>query len=169
MSIGESFQRLAGSFGAFVEALFLLFLVDAEPVLEQDQAVAGDQAFEDRAIAQELAVLLGRAEAHDRLDAGAVVPAAIEQDEFAGAGQMADVALEIPLALFALVRLGQGDGAHVAIVQRTLDGLDHAALAGGVAALEDHHHALVVGSDPVLQFDQFAPAGPRGPFRIPCA
>ena len=145
---------LGGIFRPFGEAFFLFFLVDAEPVLEQDQAVIGDQAFEHRAVLQELLVLGGCAEAHDRFDAGAVVPAAIEEDKFTGTRQLARVALEVPLAALAFIGFRKRDGAHVAIVERRLDGLDHTALAGCIAPLEDNGHALVVGNDPVLQVDQ---------------
>ena len=145
---------LGGIIRPLGEAFFLLFLVDAEPVLEQDQAVIGDQPFEHRAVLQELLVLGRGAETHDRLDTGAVVPATIEQDQFAGTGQMARVALEVPLAALVFIGFRQRHGPDVAIVQRRLDGLDHTALAGGIAPLEDHGHALVVGNDPVLQLDQ---------------
>src|SRR6266481_6372800 len=38
-----------------------------------------------------------RAESHHPLDAGAVVPAAVEQDDFSAGGKMRHVALEVPL------------------------------------------------------------------------
>ena len=79
------------------EPALLLLVADREPVLEQDDAVLDQQPLEDRALLQEPPVLLGRAEAHDVLDAGAVVPAAVEQDDLAGGGQVLDVALEVPL------------------------------------------------------------------------
>jgi hypothetical protein len=50
---------------------------------------------------------------------------------------------------------GSGDAADPRI--ETLgDPLDDAALAGGVAALEDDDHLELVVLDPVLQLDQFA-------------
>jgi len=42
-----------------------------------------------------------RAEPHDLLDARTVVPAAVEQDDFAGCGEVRHIALEIPLRAFA--------------------------------------------------------------------
>jgi hypothetical protein len=49
-------------------------------------------------------LLLG-AEAHHPLDAGAVVPGAVEQHDLAAGGQVRHVALEVPLGLLALGRL----------------------------------------------------------------
>ena len=42
-------------------------------------------------------VLLVGAEAHDPLDAGPVVPAAVEQHDLPAGREMGDVALEVPL------------------------------------------------------------------------
>src|SRR5674476_124549 len=47
--------------------------------------------------AQELLILLLGAEPHDVLDAGAIVPAAIEQHDFTARRQLGDIALKIPL------------------------------------------------------------------------
>src|SRR5690606_31254124 len=117
-----------------------------------------------RAIEEELLVLGGRAETHDRFDTGAVVPASIEQDELAGAWQLPRIALEIPLAGFTVIRFLQGNRAHMAVVERAFDRLDHAALAGRIAAFEDDHHALAGGDDPVLQFEQLQLQGFEGFF-----
>ena len=115
--------------------------------LEQADAVAHQQRLEVGRVAQERARLLRRAEAHDALDAGAVVPGAVEQHDVAGGRQMADVALEVPLAALGLGRLRQRDGARVARVEALEEAADAAALAGGVAALEQHDEALAVRLD----------------------
>ena len=96
------------------------------------------------------------AEAHDPLDAGAVVPAAVEQHDLAAGRQMRHVALEVPLRALALVRRRQRHDAADARVQALGDALDDAALAGGIAPLEDHHDLQLVGLHPVLQLDQLA-------------
>ena len=82
--------------------------------------------------------LVRRAEAHHPLDAGAVVPAAVEQHDLAGRRQVRDVALEVPLRALALVRRRQRDDAADARIEALRDALDDAALAGRIAALEDH-------------------------------
>src|SRR6185295_15455769 len=94
-------ELLGGIAGPFGETYFLFFLVDAEPVLQQNHAVLCDQALEHRTILQELFMFGWGAETHYWFDAGAVVPAAVEQDKFAATGQMAHVALEVPLAALA--------------------------------------------------------------------
>src|SRR4029079_8606246 len=74
--------------------------------------------------------------------ASAIVPAAVEQSDFAARRQMLDVALEIPLSLFALARRGKRDDAALARVEHMREHVDRAALAGGVAAFEQDDDAL---------------------------
>ena len=96
------------------------------------------------------------AEAHHALDAGAVVPAAVEQHDLAAGRQMRDVALEIPLRALALARRRQRRDAADARIEPLGDALDDAALAGGVAAFEQHDDLELLVHDPVLQLDQLA-------------
>ena len=140
---------------AGAEARLLLLVGDAEPVLAQQDPVLDEHPLEDRGLVQEAAVLVGGAEAHDPLDAGAVVPGAVEQGDLAGGRQVRDVALEVPLRQLALGGRRQGDDARDAGVQVLRDPLDRAALAGGVAALEDDHESGAGGADPLLHLDQF--------------
>jgi hypothetical protein len=90
-----------------------------------------------RALAHEFEVVVGRAEAHDPLDARAVVPGAVEEDDLAGRRQVLDVALEIPLRASRSVGLVQRHHARAARIQMFHEALDGAALAGRVAALEE--------------------------------
>ena len=106
--------------------------------------------------AEELLDIVLAAKAHHALDAGAVVPAPVEQHDLAAGRQMGDIALEIPLRALALARRRQRDDAADARVQPLRDALDHAALAGRVAAFEDHDDLQPVFDHPVLQLDQFA-------------
>ena len=96
------------------------------------------------------------AEAHDPLDAGAVVPAPVEQHDLAGGRQVGHVTLEVPLGALALGRRRQRHGAADARVEPLGHALDHAALAGGVATLEQHDHLELAGDHPVLQLDELA-------------
>ena len=136
------------------EAALLLLVADREPVLAQQDPVLDEQPLEDRALVQEPAVLRGRAEAHHLLDAGAVVPGPVEQHDLAGARQVLDVALEVPLGPLALGGRGQRGDARDPGAEVLGDPLDRAALAGGVAALEDDDDALALGPDPLLDLDQ---------------
>ena len=96
-------------------------------------------------------VLLLGAEAHDVFDAGAVVPAAVEDHDLAGGREVLDVALHVHLRLLAVGRRRQRDDAEDARADPLGDRLDRAALAGGVAALEDDDDAQALGLDPFLQ------------------
>jgi len=147
---------------ALGKAFLLLLLVYRQPILEQQDAIVHQQLFEDRRLLQEGSVLFGRAVAHDLLHPGAVVPAAVHQQQFAGRRQVRDVALEVPLGGFAVTGLGQGQHLALAWVDVAADGVDAAALAGGVAALEDHHQALAGAGQPAchrhqLQLQWFQP------------
>jgi hypothetical protein len=125
-----------------LEAAALLGAADAEPELEEAHTGAHQMALEFGSLAHELVVLGIAAEAHHALDAGAVVPAAVEQHDLALGGQVLDVALEVPLAALDLARLFQRHDARAARVEVLHEALDRAALAGRVAALEKDHHAL---------------------------
>ena len=89
-------------------------------------------------------------------DAGAVVPAAVEQHDLAAGRQMRDVALEVPLAALALGRRRQRHGAADARVETLRDPLDDAAFARRVPPLEDDDQLELVGDDPVLELDELA-------------
>ena len=126
----------------------------AEPVLDQDDPGADEHPLELRAGAVELLDLLRRREAHHPLDAGAVVPAAVEQDHLAGGGQVRDVALEVPLGPLALGGRGQRDDPRDPRAEAHRDRLDRAALPGGVAALEDDDDLEAARLHPLLELGE---------------
>lgn len=68
---------------------------------------------------------------------------------------MRHVPLEVPLPRFSLGGLLQGHHAGATRVEPLGEPLDGAALARGVPALADHHHALAGVLDPALEFEQF--------------
>src|SRR5262249_54124607 len=103
---------------------------------------------------QELAVFVLGAELHDVLDPGAVVPTAIEQDDFAPRRQLGDVALKIPLAALAFRRRAERHDAADARVQALDNALDDPSFAGRVAALEEDDDLEAVQPDPFLQLDE---------------
>jgi hypothetical protein len=84
------------------------------------------------------------------------VPAAVEQHDLAAGRQMRNVTLEIPLRALALVRRRQRRDAADPRIEPLGDALDDAALAGGIATLENHHHLELLVLHPALQFHQFA-------------
>src|SRR5690606_40302307 len=89
---------------AGAEPALLDGLVDREPELDDANAVVDEHALDLRRLLHEALVLLGGAEAHDGLDHGAVVPAAVEEDDLARVRQVLEVALEVPLPLLRLGR-----------------------------------------------------------------
>jgi H+/Cl- antiporter ClcA len=73
-----------------------------EPELDQGDSIAREHPLKVRCFPEKIPVLLRRAEVHDPLDPGAVVPGPIEERDLAGAGQVPDVAAEIPVAALLL-------------------------------------------------------------------
>ena len=74
------------------------------------------------------------AEAHDALDACAVVPASIEDDDLACGRQVADVALQVHLGLFAFGRRRQRNHAKHPRIDPFGDGIDR--VESGIILLE---------------------------------
>src|SRR5215471_11842408 len=130
----------------------LLVLAYIEKVLAQNDAILDDHLTFDRGgDQQEPLRLFFRAEAHNPLDSGPVVPRAVEEDDLACRREMCDVALRVDLRLLAVGGRGQ---CHVPVDARARAGgdpADHAPLAGRVPALEDHDDACPRGLDPSLQ------------------
>ena len=94
-------------------------------------------------------MLVRRAEPHHLLDAGAVVPAAVEEHDLARRRELRDVALEVPLGRLPLGGGGQSRDAAEAGIEAFLDALDRTALACGVASLEDDRDPRARLPDPV--------------------
>ncbi len=91
---------------------------------------------------------------HHIFDAGAIVPTAIEDHDFAGSWKVRDIALKIHLAFLAVARRRKRHDTEDARTDAPGDCLDRAALAGGVAALECDDDSQSFGFDPSLQVAQ---------------
>ena len=137
------------------EAFFLMVLVDAQPIFEQQQPVLDQVSFEFGGRTEEGVGLILAAITHHFFDPGTVVPAAVEQGDLALRREMLGVTLEIPLPLLALRRSGQSDHLALARVQGAREHIDRPALARSVASLEDDHHALAGFLDPARRVAQF--------------
>ena len=140
---------------ARLESLLLLLVAHLEPIFDQPDAVVGDVLLEFRADLEEQLVLLLGAKAHDVLNAGAVVPAAVEDHDFTCRGEMGEVALYVHLRFFTVRRCRQRDQSEGARADPLGQGPDRSALARGVATLEHDHDALTRALDPVLQDAEF--------------
>ena len=100
-------------------------------------------------------VLFVGAKAHHAFDPGAVVPTAVENDDFAGGGKVCDVALHVHHGFLAVRRRGQGDDAEDARADPLGDGADGAPLAGGVAAFRTGRSRGVLLFYPILEMAKF--------------
>ena len=105
---------------------------------------------------EEVLVFLVGAEAHHAFDAGAIIPAPVEQHDLSAGGQMEGIALEIPLAALALRGRRQRHGAADPGIETLGDAFDDAALARRIPPLEDDDQFQLLGDDPILKLDQFA-------------
>jgi len=134
----------------------LLFIGNRKPVFDEHDAGPHQHSLELGRGSEKFFAVRFRAEPHDPLHAGTIVPAAVEQHDFAGRRQMGNVALEIPLRALALG--GSRKRHHLAgsRVEPLGHTLDDAALAGGIAALEKHHHLEPLMYHPILQLDELA-------------
>ena len=77
------------------------------------------------------------AESHDLLDAPAVVPAAIEEDDLAGGREMHHVALVVELRLLAVAGGRQRHDPKHPRTDPLLDSLDDSTLASRITSLKD--------------------------------
>ena len=94
-----------------------------------------------------------RAEPHDFLDPGAVVTAAIEHQEFACGWEVRDVALKYHCVRSRSLGFDSAD-VDLAGVEAFGDRADHAALAGGASAFDQHDHAFAAVFQPAGQVVQ---------------
>jgi hypothetical protein len=132
----------------------LHLLRDIEPVLQQDDAILDQHILESRAALEKLFVFSVGAEAHDAFDSGAVVPAAIEDDNLAARGQLLDVTLRVDLGFLPVGWRGESDQTEDAWTDALQDPLDDSAFAGGVAAFKEDYNARFGLLHPFLQLDQ---------------
>src|SRR3984893_4926191 len=124
---------------AHEEAKLLLLVADGKPILQQDNARTDQHALEFGNGMEEFLVLFFRAESHHPLDAGAVVPATVEQGDFSAGRQMRRVALNIPLGAFTPAGSRQPRDPAAPRIEALRDPLDDPPLSPPVAALVAAH------------------------------
>src|SRR6185503_16681142 len=145
---------LAPIVDAILEPARLLLHADLEPVLDEEDAGFDERLLEPRDQLEELESFLFAAVPQDSLVSGAVVPAAVEDHDLAARRQMANVALHVDLALFALRRRRQRDDAEHARADAFGDRLDRAALPCAVAPFEHDANLRALVLDPLLDADE---------------
>ncbi len=132
------------------EPLLLLVLPYFQPEFDQHDAGIGNVFFDLRTNLEEALHLLGADKSHDVFNAGAIVPAAVENHDFARRRKMLDVALQKHLRLFAIGGRRQRHHPEDARADAFGDGLDRAALAGRVATFKHDDDPCSLGLGPVL-------------------
>jgi hypothetical protein len=142
--MGLSFQRLSGSASRSAKRSSCSAWSTVSQYLKSRMPSSTSSFLEHRRLLQEGRRFGFAAVAHHALDAGAVVPAAVEEHDLTGRRQVRHITLEVPLRAFAFGGLGQRHGAALARVERVGDGRDDAALARRVAPF-DHHHQPLAG------------------------
>ena len=154
-SMGLSFQRLVGSsMRAWNRRSCSSSLTENQYFTRMD-ARAHQHPLELRAGAQELLVLVLRAEAHHPLDARPVVPAPVEEDDLARGGQVRGrSAGSTTGSSRARVGAARATTRQTRGFMALGDALDDAALARGIAALEDHDDFEAGVLDPFLELHQ---------------
>src|SRR6185369_11144643 len=138
-----------------MEALFLLVFADLEPEFYEDDSGVDDVFFDFRRQLQEALISLLADKAHHVLNAGTVVPAAVEDHDFSGRRKMLDVALEKQLALLPLRRRGQGNDPEYPWADSFGDRPNGAAFAGCIAAFEGNNDSQALFLNPLLQMTEF--------------
>ena len=100
-------------------------------------------------------MLVGGAKPHDVFDAGAVVPAAIEDDDLPGRRKALDVALNVYLRLFTVGRRRQRNDAKHARAHALCNRFDGSPLAGAIAPFKHKHDPPAFRFDPFLEMTKF--------------
>ena len=144
-------QRILAS---VIQPSFLFFLTNIQIVFKQLDSGLGEHVFEFRHHLHEFLVLLVGAEAHHTLDAGAVVPASVEENELLRGWQMWDVALEVPAAMLPIGRLSEGHYARLPRTQVPDDPLDHTVLPRSVPAFDQDEDLIVAADEMLLKLDK---------------
>src|SRR5262245_14142544 len=139
-----------------LEPPFLFLVADLEPEFDQLNPTLNNVLFNLWAQLEEMTILLRCAEPHDMLDASAVVPTAVKNDDLTSGREMRHIALHVHLALLSVRRRLQGHNAEDTGADAFGDRLDGAALAGSVAPFEDDDHPQALVFHPVLEMQSSA-------------
>ena len=132
----------------------LLVGAHLEPVLDEMDARVDHRLLDRRYLLEEPLRLLLGAESHDPLDAGAVVPAPVEDHDFAAGGEVRDVPLHVHLRLLALGGCGKRDHVEHTRADAFGDRLDGATLPRGVPAFEHDADLRPARLHPFLHGDE---------------
>src|SRR5690242_19813476 len=128
----------------------LLPLADLKPVFDEGDAIVLQKRLKSGAHEEEVSVLLVAAKTHYMLNERTIVPAAIENRDFASRRHFLDVALCVQLRLFTLGWRRQCDVAKNPWTDAFHQAMDYFALTRGIPTLEHDHEFGAASSDPLL-------------------
>src|SRR6516164_9466615 len=89
-------------------------------------------------------------------DAGAVIPAAIENDDFTGSGKVLHISLHVHLRLLSVGGRRQGDNPENARADALGEGPNCAAFSSSITAFKNDDDAETFELDPILKLAEFA-------------
>ena len=133
---------------------FCSLSLDLQPDFDELDAAVHDVFLDLGTEFKKAGVLFLRAKAHHIFHASAVVPTAVEYHDLARRREMRHVTLDIHLRLLAVRRRRQRHKSKDARADALGERPDGAALARGVAALEDDDDAQPLLLDPILEMTQ---------------
>src|SRR5215471_11048143 len=139
-------------FDARSKPAFLLFLSDLHPIFNEDDSAIYHVLLCDWTELQKFFMLLRRAKSHHLLNAGAVIPTAVENDDFTRRREMLHVTLDVHLGLFTIGGRRQRKKPKHSGTDAFCDCANGTTLAGCVAAFKDDNDAKTLVFDPVLKF-----------------
>ena len=137
-------------FNTSEKPLVLFRFADFKPVLNKDDAIILQQGLKRGTHSEELGVLLVTAKTHYVLNERTVIPAAIENYDFAGRRHFLDVSLCVQLRFFTLGRRRQCDVTKYTWTDALHQAMDHSALTRGIPPLEHDRELRSASSDPLL-------------------
>src|SRR6266850_4084375 len=139
-----------GIVDARLEAALLFLVADFEPELDELDAAINQVPFHHRSEVEKPPVFLLRAETHHVLDAGAVVPTAIENHDLTSSWQVRHVPLEIDHRFLTVGRRRQRDRTKYARADTLGDSFDRPTLTRSIPSFENHDDAEPLVFDPFL-------------------
>lgn len=136
---------------ALLDALGLFTFIDGKSEFHHMQAIFLEHALEQNNLLHKELVFPRRTKAHHRLDHGAVVPAAVKENDLPRVREFFHIALKVPLARFLLAGFGQGEDSVIPGVQEAHKAHDCASFPRCVAAFKNNQQSATTLSNRVLQ------------------
>src|SRR5262249_27180872 len=129
---------------------------DLKPILEQDNTGVDHGLLDVRGNGEKAFGFVFCAKAHNALDSGTIVPAAVEDHDLSAGRQVGQIALNVHLGFFAIGWGGEGDHPEYPWTYPLRDRLDDAALARTLSTFKDDADLLSPVPDPFFKINQLA-------------